>query len=1319
MGKQKSASAPPGSNWLSLQKALPSKGKTAAKRKRLGSALASPTSSTLPTGEDSAPVYSTRASTSRSAIRVVAEDGIDAASNEVKQLRKLILGVGTATEELVGEPGRYLALDCEMVGVGEDAKESSLARASIVDYHGRVVLDEYVQQRERVTDYRTQWSGIRPEDMIHAKPFREVQDRVAELLAPADRILVGHALHNDLSALLLSHPASRTRDTQVYAGKKPAPRPIKSRSKGKQSADTLDADTLAPTLWEKYRTPHVGLKKLVKGELDVDIQQGEHSSVTDARAAMAIYRLHKRAWDASLPISHMRTQPAKHVLDEGVDSEESGTESLGRPKRKRRKSAISESAPGGGRRGVSSGLSTIVRSGAHKKGMNTRDTKIFAATKGKGSHVAKDKWWQSLGDAGGASGSKGQLPMPTHVSGSARKPRTATNGCKREVPRALPADSPLSDTSARVLAIHTAQTRNSPAPSSSTASGQTAGEMDNASAIESQPILVEPFVPPPRAPRRVPTGPRVIIRSPTAQQRQNSYSESSRSALVQSPQPYTDVSLRSQSSQETLATESGRSVSFKVPDSEYLSPSKRKPGVLNPSMEGYHGHMDGLTTTSSNDSSPLLTPPTPKRQQSIATQLPTVPIPPSPSDRPWKFVENSFLSKFEPVPAKELVIHTALCFAAFPFVYLLCMAGSGLSLFWSRAIVGAVCGIVGLALGYNIIKLSQRGIESALWATVIHESMRPDGGVTLEQLNDYVAHRGSPWAAIRLLFSRMFHHKGAQRTHRRKYDQTPWTLFILLFLFAVMVSTCLVFMFGRIVDIYTKQERQWGKYYETTIMGDLSNEDITRAKILADQAYSNFNITWSLTPFSSAGLIPMGRSFAENRLKLNPQATKNVTDTVWFAETYPDQLAPNGLGFGTFDDEDSASSSNSGSPVTESKGQILRWQRWGIRVGCTTLDNLDKYLIPVSPINNMTYLFVPKTTMYSLFESMDIPYPAIKPANFTALMIGEDKPPANISEADIAVTGKWWQNGVAHSFMSIPATKGDDGNGWLQIEIVLVRLNQAYAPNSSFSVHSLADVDYPSPIGYDVAVCVEEFKPYVLDAYNNTAGSPTTLRLLHRGLDFDQLINTPQNTTMQDGVQRGIDSKGKFVAFASAHDNSRNVMIKDNGRDFRYVPNPTLVSFTNGSGPLGYTKLDPMRVANALAKSDSQHLLPYLAGSQPIVARSYPDKTVAYIKISQLWLAILLLIMLLLGYIVAIFVPRLPLGLPRRDFGVFSWLAAIEGDAIVGLPTGVGRYEHLEELKRRGRHVKVRYNAPSEHDWNLSESDRAHKEFFERQFMVR
>ncbi|QRW13001.1 exonuclease [Ceratobasidium sp. AG-Ba] len=341
--------------------------------------------------------------------------------------------------------------------------------------------------------------------------------------------------------------------------------------------------------------------------------------------------------------------------------------------------------------------------------------------------------------------------------------------------------------------------------------------------------------------------------------------------------------------------------------------------------------------------------------------------------------------------------------------------------------------------------------------------------------------------------------------------------------------------------------------------------------------------------------------------------------------------------------------------------------------------------------------------MYSLFASMDIPYPGLPPVNFTALMIPGDTPPPNITEADTAVAAKWWPNGVAHSFKSIPVSDGSDGNGWVQADIVLVRLHQAYAPNGTFGAYAYPDHDYiTSAVGYDAAICVEEFKPYVVDAYNNTASAPTTLGLVHRGLDFDQSIYAPQPTTIENGVQWGIDSKGKAPAFRAAYINSRNVMLKDNGRDFYYVPNPTASS-------------TPCLEAFGLCKN---RMLPYLAGSQPIVARYYSDKTVAYVSVSMFWLGILLFNMLLLGYVVTIFVPRLPLGLPRRDFGVFSWLAAIEGDAILSIPTGVGRYEHLEELKRRGRDIKVRYTAPNESDWALPETERAHREFFERQYTM-
>ena len=67
--------------------------------------------------------------------------------------------------------GRCLALDCEMVGVGINASRSSLARVSLVDYDGVVVLDEYVKQREPVVDYRTRWSGITALHMVDGTSF--------------------------------------------------------------------------------------------------------------------------------------------------------------------------------------------------------------------------------------------------------------------------------------------------------------------------------------------------------------------------------------------------------------------------------------------------------------------------------------------------------------------------------------------------------------------------------------------------------------------------------------------------------------------------------------------------------------------------------------------------------------------------------------------------------------------------------------------------------------------------------------------------------------------------------------------------------------------------------------------------------------------------------------------------------------------------------------------------------------------------------------------------------------------------------------------
>ncbi|QRW25548.1 exonuclease domain protein [Rhizoctonia solani] len=379
--KKPGASIAPGSNWLALKKKLPTTSKGSSISRQPAKTQPSPSSASFPRG-----------SVPTNPIPDVVTGSSKIFSEEVKSLQDLVLGKGVAGEDLVGEPGRYIAIDCEMVGVGENGSESSLARASIVDFQGRVVLDEFVLQRERVTDYRTQVSGVRPKDMINAKPFSEVQARIATLLSSADRILVGHALHNDLTALLLSHPAARIRDTQVYAGRKP--NPGKGKGKGKEGEGEK-------TLWEKYRSPRIGLKRLVKEELGLDIQAGEHSSVTDARAAMAIYQLHKRAWDASLPVSYVKrgrttsgneAESGSLATGEDMDQAQEGS-----AKRKRRDSA--GEFPGGGRKGVSSGLGTIIKPRARKTGKERVE---------RGSaDQAGSKWWQTLG----AGQSKGKLTL--------------------------------------------------------------------------------------------------------------------------------------------------------------------------------------------------------------------------------------------------------------------------------------------------------------------------------------------------------------------------------------------------------------------------------------------------------------------------------------------------------------------------------------------------------------------------------------------------------------------------------------------------------------------------------------------------------------------------------------------------------------------------------------------------------------------------------------------------------------------------------------------------------------------------------------------
>lgn len=157
-----------------------------------------------------------------------------------------------------------------MVGVGPEPDwESALARVSFVNFNGEQIYDSYVKPKEAVTDWRTAISGISRDKMREARSLEQVQLDASKILE--GRILVGHAVRNDLEALLLSHPRSDIRDTARH--------PPFRRLAGGSSPQ---------------------LKILASEILGIEIQNGAHSSVEDARVTMLLFQREKEAFEREI-----------------------------------------------------------------------------------------------------------------------------------------------------------------------------------------------------------------------------------------------------------------------------------------------------------------------------------------------------------------------------------------------------------------------------------------------------------------------------------------------------------------------------------------------------------------------------------------------------------------------------------------------------------------------------------------------------------------------------------------------------------------------------------------------------------------------------------------------------------------------------------------------------------------------------------------------------------------------------------------------------------------------------------------------------------
>lgn len=213
-------------------------------------------------------------------------ESIKQRNRKITQQKQLQARKEAEQEISLEEQGRYVALDCEMVGVGEGGIKSALARVSIVDYNNAIIFDTYVKVNEAVTDYRTFVSGIREEHLQSdvAMEFSQCQSIVKKILH--SKILVGHALKNDLTVLDLEHPWYDCRDTAKYE-------PFMKK-------DKINKDILRPRK----------LKDLAETKLDriIQIIGQEHCPIEDAIAALDLYKKARIKWEKVMQYKSKRTE---------------------------------------------------------------------------------------------------------------------------------------------------------------------------------------------------------------------------------------------------------------------------------------------------------------------------------------------------------------------------------------------------------------------------------------------------------------------------------------------------------------------------------------------------------------------------------------------------------------------------------------------------------------------------------------------------------------------------------------------------------------------------------------------------------------------------------------------------------------------------------------------------------------------------------------------------------------------------------------------------------------------------------------------------
>jgi len=203
---------------------------------------------------------------------------------------------------------------------------------------------------------------------------------------------------------------------------------------------------------------------------------------------------------------------------------------------------------------------------------------------------------------------------------------------------------------------------------------------------------------------------------------------------------------------------------------------------------------------------------------------------------------------------------------------------------------------------------------------------------------------------------------------------------------------------------------------------------------------------------------------------------------------------------------------------------------------------------------------------------MDLPPELTKPD--LSLLNAKDTIPSNINSSTISFlceflsthltlfmshsrsAAAWHHSVFSATFDSImPPITGVQA--WTIVDIVLVRLNTSLTPSGKFPVYSDTPpqgYDWPGTrLGFDAAVCVQRYEPWILEAYNATTGPPHALGIIGK-------VNTSVSVSPSGSIRGAriantgyLNTTGKEIVIEAAHINSVYRMLdvnNDQGHDW-------------------------------------------------------------------------------------------------------------------------------------------------------------------------